>query len=159
MSDDFDVFEDDDDEDEFDHFVDAQDTVFPAVVAELTAGKKTSHWMWFIFPVLMDIGQSPMAMFYSLRDLDEAKAYAAHPILGPRLEDCMHLILAHDPLDVVAIMGDTDAFKLRACATLFSAAVPTRPVFAAVLDRGFAGQKCNKTLRLLREPSGDDLFG
>lgn len=157
MSDEFDVFDDDDD-DEFDHFVDAQDTVYATVVAELAAGQKKTHWMWFIFPVLMDIGASPMAMFYALRDLDEAQAYAAHPILGPRLEECMRLLLAHDPLDVAAIMGDTDTYKLRACATLFQAAMPDRPVYSAMLDRGFAGQKCPKTLRMLRAPSSGGLF-
>lgn len=156
MTDEFDVF--DDDEDEFDHFVDAQDTVYATVVAELTGGEKKTHWMWFIFPVLTGIGESPMAMFYSLRDLAEAKAYAAHPILGPRLEDCMHLILAHDPLDVTAMLGSTDAFKLRACATLFAEALPVRPVYTAMLDRAFAGQKCTKTLRLLRAPAEADLF-
>ncbi|MBU2357519.1 MAG: DUF1810 domain-containing protein [Alphaproteobacteria bacterium] len=161
MSDDLDFDDDDfeDDEDEFDHFVAAQDTVYDTVVAELTAGKKQTHWMWFVFPVLTDIGESPMAMFYSLRDADEARAYLAHPLLGQRLTDCMHLLLNHAGTDPVAIMGETDAYKLRACATLFEVAAPTTPVFAKMLDKMFGGQRCNKTLRILRRPAPDDMFG
>ena len=89
---DFDDDDFEDDEDEFDHFVAAQDTVYDTVVAELTAGKKQTHWMWFIFPVLTGIGESPMAMFYSLRDTAEAQAYLGHPLLGERLLECMRLI-------------------------------------------------------------------
>ncbi|SHF10420.1 Uncharacterized protein, DUF1810 family [Loktanella atrilutea] len=160
MSKDHDLDEDvfDEDEDEFDHFVAAQDTVHNTVVAELTAGRKKTHWMWFVFPVLTGIGESPMAMFYSLRDADEARAYLAHPLLGPRLTDCMHLLLDHRGTDPVTIMGETDAYKLRACATLFEHAAPTSPVFATVLDEMFSGQRCNKTLRILRRPASDDLF-
>ena len=147
------------DDDEFDHFVDAQDTVMDTVTRELRAGRKQTHWMWFIFPVLTGIGNSPMAMFYSLRDAQEARDFLAHPVLGPRLVDCVHLLLDHDPLDPVAVMGETDAYKLRACATLFEAASPTVPAFARLLDHGFGGQRCTKTLRILRAPPGDDLFG
>lgn len=156
---DFDDDDFEDDEDEFDHFVAAQDTVYDTVVAELTAGKKQTHWMWFIFPVLTGIGESPMAMFYSLRDTAEAQAYLGHPLLGERLLECMRLIREHKGTDPVAIMGDTDAYKLRACATLFEAAAPTTPIFTAVLDEMFGGQRCTKSQRILRAPPADDLFG
>ncbi len=150
---------DDTDDDEFDHFVDAQNTVYDTVVAELRAGQKKTHWMWFMFPVLTGIGQSPMAMFYSLRDTAEARAYLAHALLGPRLIDDMHILLDHAPLDPARILGDTDAYKLRACATLFSIAAPTQHVFTRLLDDGFGGQRCTKTQRLLRAPMPDNLFG
>ena len=154
-------FDDDDldeDEDEFDHFVAAQDTVFDTVTAELSAGRKQTHWMWFVFPVLTGIGESPMAMFYSLRDADEARAYLDHDLLGPRLVDATRLFLDHKGTDPVAILGETDAYKMRACATLFEAAAPTARVFADVLDGMFGGQRCNKTLRILRNPPASDLF-
>ena len=96
---DFDDDDFEDDEDEFDHFVAAQDTVYGTVVTELTDGKKQTHWTWFIFPVLTGIGESPMAMFYSLRDTAEAKAYLAHPLLGDRLLECMRLIRGHKGTD------------------------------------------------------------
>ena len=155
---DFDDEDLDEDEDEFDHFVAAQDTVFDTVTAELTAGRKQTHWMWFVFPVLTGIGESPMAMFYSLRDAEEARAYLAHDLLGPRLIDATHLVLSHRGTDPVAMLGETDAYKLRACATLFEAASPTTPVFAALIDGMFGGQRCNKTLRILRTPPANDLF-
>ncbi|RYH04316.1 DUF1810 family protein [Salipiger sp. IMCC34102] len=149
MSGDIDDFEDD--EDELDHFVDAQDTVWDTVQAELRAGEKRTHWMWFVFPVLTGIGASPMAMFYSLRDLEEARTYADHPVLGPRLDACFRLIRGHDT-SAEEMLGDTDAYKLRASATLFEAAKPTQPLFGAVLEDKFAGQRCTKTQRLLRQP-------
>ncbi|SEN75059.1 Uncharacterized protein, DUF1810 family [Loktanella fryxellensis] len=148
----------DEDEDEFDHFVAAQETVHDTVIAELTAGQKQTHWMWFTFPVLTGIGQSPMAMFYSLRDAGEARDYLAHPLLGARLQDDLHLLLDRPGADPVAILGETDAYKLRACATLFEAASPTTPVFATALDTLFDGQRCTKTQRILRSPPADDLF-
>jgi|TARA_R110000787_G_scaffold137998_1_gene251629 uncharacterized protein (DUF1810 family) len=156
---DFDDDDFEDDEDEFDHFVAAQDTVYGTVVTELTDGKKQTHWTWFIFPVLTGIGESPMAMFYSLRDTAEAKAYLAHPLLGDRLLECMRLIRGHKGTDPVAIMGETDAYKLRACATLFEAATSTTPIFAAVLDDMFGGKRCTKSQRILRSPPADELFG
>ena len=143
------------DDDEFDHFVDAQDTVFDKVRAELAAGRKETHWMWFVFPVLTGIGESPMAMFYSLRDAEEAREYAAHPVLGPRLEDSTRLVMQHADRTPAEILGDVDAYKLRACATLFEAATVRHPVFAALLDQRFGGQRCSKTLRLLREGAHD----
>ena len=139
------------DEDELDHFLDAQEAVWADVRAELTEGEKRTHWMWFVFPVLTGIGQSPMAMFYSLRDEDEALAYASHPVLGPRLADCFRLVLSHDT-PPETILGDTDAYKLRACATLFEVAMPYWPIFASTLDTRFGGQRCTKTQRLLRAP-------
>ena len=149
MSDEFDAIEDD--EDELDHFVDAQETVWDSVRAELEAGEKRTHWIWFVFPVLTGIGESPMAMFYSLRDADEARDFAGHPQLGPRLVESFRLILDHDA-SAEAILGDTDAYKLRACATLFEEAVPHQPIFAKALEQKFAGQRCTKTQRILRTP-------
>ena len=104
--------------DTLDRFITAQDPVFDAVLAELRAGAKRTHWMWFIFPQRRGLGRSAIADFYGLRDADEARAYLAHPVLGPRLLQCVDILLSHDKT-AREILGSPDDLKLCSCLTLF----------------------------------------
>ncbi|MEW9920057.1 DUF1810 domain-containing protein [Marimonas sp. MJW-29] len=126
-------------------FVEAQEGVYDTVRAELGAGRKATHWMWFIFPQLRGLGRSETARFYGLRDLDEARAYAGHPVLGPRLAECASLVLAHAGVPIAEIMGKVDALKLRSCATLFEAAAPGDGVYSRLLETFYAGERCALT--------------
>lgn len=130
-------------------FVDAQDPVYPQVLAELRAARKASHWMWFVFPQLAGLGGSAMARRYAISSLDEARAYLAHPVLGPRLRECSELVLRAAQPDVHRIFGSPDDLKFRSCMTLFQCAAPQEPVFGACLDRYFGGQPDASTLALL----------
>lgn len=136
----------------FAHFVEAQNPIWPQICAELRAGHKTSHWMWFVFPQHVALGRSSMALRFGLASLAEAKAYAAHPLLGARLLQATRLVLALQGLSAHAIFGSPDDLKLRSCMTLFQAAVPLQPEFGAVLARYFDGQQDSSTLALLMEP-------
>ncbi|AAV93348.1 hypothetical protein SPO0017 [Ruegeria pomeroyi DSS-3] len=138
-----------DDDDELEMFVEAQDTVWPDVLRELTLGQKTSHWMWFVFPQLAELGQSHMAQLYGIGDLDEAAAYLAHPALRARLIEVSRLMLTHAGKRPDDILGSIDAKKLRSSMTLF-AAVPDAPgEFRAVLEAFYDGSPCPLTLRAL----------
>jgi uncharacterized protein (DUF1810 family) len=132
-----------------DRFVTAQDAggTYQRALAELRAGRKTSHWMWFIFPQIAGLGSSPMAHRYALSGLAEARAYLDHPVLGPRLRDCTAAV-ADAEADATAdrILGPVDAMKLRSSMTLFAAAAPDEPGFAAVLARYFDGQPDQATV-------------
>ena len=130
-------------------FVDAQQPVYRQVSAELRAGRKKSHWMWFIFPQIAGLGQSPTSIFYALSSLDEAKAYLAHPVLGPRLRECAQLGLAVESLSALQIFGSIDAMKFRSSMTLFAAAAPEEPLFAACLAKYFNGERDSATLAKL----------
>lgn len=139
-------------EDPFDlrRFVEAQAPVWPKVAAELEAARKTSHWMWFVFPQIEGLGSSPMARRYAIGSLEEATAYLDHPLLGPRLRRAVGWLLAapqgrtaHD------ILGSPDDLKLRSCLTLFQRAAPGEPVFADALGRFYGGAPDQGTLRLL----------
>src|SRR5258708_16116822 len=133
-------------------FVDAQAPVYQRVVAELRHGFKQSHWMWFIFPQLAGLGRSPNSQFYSIASLDEARAYLAHPILGPRLMRCVEELLSWaDRRSAEQILGPIDAIKLRSCLTLFEALEPGS-LFAAALAAFFGGKRDERTLALLNEP-------
>lgn len=121
-------------------FVAAQSGVYDGVRAELGAGRKTSHWMWFIFPQVAGLGTSDFARLYAINSLAEAVSYAAHPLLGARLRECSHLIMGSVPgLSAADILGAVDARKLRSSMTLFEATVPQETVFAAVLARFYGG--------------------
>jgi len=137
--------------DRLQRFVDAQDEsgTYAGALAELWAGRKRGHWMWFVFPQIAGLGRSPTAQYFAIADLEEARAYLAHPVLGPRLRDCAAALLELDGSDPVAVLGDIDATKLRSSMTLFAHADPDEPVFATVLDRYYAGQEDAATLRLL----------
>lgn len=130
-------------------FVDAQAPVIEAVRDELRAGRKRSHWMWFVFPQYAGLGLSAMAQRYAIHSAGEARAYLAHPVLGPRLVECAGLVLAVEGRDVHAIFGSPDDMKFRSCMTLFDAAAPEQAVFAECLAKFFAGQRDALTLRLL----------
>ncbi len=121
-------------------FVDAQAHTYDQALAELRAGRKRTHWMWFVLPQLGGLGRSAMAQRFGLRDLDEARAYLAHPVLGRRLVECARALTALDTADPVEVMGGTtDAMKLRSSMTLFALAAPDEPVFREVLDHYFGG--------------------
>ena len=130
-------------------FVDAQDSVYRRVVAELSAGRKQSHWMWFIFPQIAGLGFSAMAQRYAMSSTEEAAAYLAHDILGPRLVECTGLVLGVKDKTIRAILGSPDDLKFRSSMTLFSA-VSDDPVFDAAIAKYYAGAKDQATLGLLR---------
>ena len=132
-------------------FVTAQDPVLAEVRAELAAGRKRSHWMWFVFPQLRGLGQSAMARHYGLSGLAEAVAYLAHPQLGPRLLDCTGLVNRIEGASAHAIFGSPDDMKFRSCMTLFAAARPAEPAFGEALRRYYDGQPDPRSLALLCE--------
>ena len=134
---------------ELQRFVDAQAPVFEAVVTELSAGRKRSHWMWFVFPQIAGLGFSPTAQRYALKSLAEAKAYLAHPLLGDRLRRCTDLLLVLEGKGITAILGSPDDMKFRSCMTLFGRAAPDEPRFRLALERYFEGVPDPATLERL----------
>ena len=130
-------------------FIDAQHPVLPQVEAELRAGAKRTHWMWFIFPQLAGLGHSPIARHYALGSIAEAKAYLAHPILGQRLIGHTELVLAVSNRSAQEMFGSPDDLKLRSCMTLFNSVSPSAAVFSRVLDQFFSGDPDLRTLALL----------
>jgi uncharacterized protein (DUF1810 family) len=134
---------------DLDRFVAAQAAAYAQALAELRRGRKESHWMWFVFPQLRGLGRSPTAQFYGLAGLDEARAYVAHPVLGPRLRECAQALLSHASEAPEAILGAIDALKLRSSMTLFERAADDPAPFAAVLEAFYGGERDAETLRLL----------
>jgi uncharacterized protein (DUF1810 family) len=132
-------------------FVDAQDEggTYQRALSELRAGRKTSHWMWFVFPQIAGLGRSPTAQHYALGSLAAARAYLAHPVLGPRLLESARVLTELPGHDPEAVLGSTDAMKLRSCMTLFARADPDEPVFGLVLDQYFDGAADPATERIL----------
>ena len=130
-------------------FLAAQDAVYDQVRAELSAGRKQSHWMWFIFPQLAGLGFSEMARKFALASLDEARGYLAHPILGQRLRECMGLILAGSERRIEKILGHPDDLKFRSCLTLFAQAAPDEPLFQTAIDAFYEGRQDPVTLDVL----------
>jgi uncharacterized protein (DUF1810 family) len=126
---------------DLERFVRAQDSggTYQQAVGELRNGRKTSHWMWFIFPQIAGLGRSGMAQTYAISDLAEAVAYVKHPVLGPRLVECAAIVASHQGLTAEQIFGGIDAIKLRSSMTLFAHADPEQPVFRQVIDKYFAG--------------------
>lgn len=142
--------DDDGIDDELEMFVEAQDTVWTDVLRELKQGQKTSHWMWFVFPQLAELGQSHMAQLYGIEDLEEATTYLDHPELRHRLTQVSQLMLGHQGKAAGDILGSVDAMKLRSSMTLFSS-VPGAPAeFKAVLDAFYGGETCSRTLEILQ---------
>jgi len=132
----------------FEAFVTAQAPIYAQVLDELRAGAKASHWMWFIFPQLRALGRSETARRFGLADLEEARAYAAHPVLGPRLRECVALANAVEGKSVNAVFGFPDDLKYRSCVTLFFAATGER-LFQAALERYYGGEGDPLTLAAL----------
>ena len=135
---------------ELQRFVDAQEPLRQRVKAEMRAGRKSSHWMWFFFPQLRGLGKSEMAHRYGIASLAEARAYLAHPVLGPRLREACQIIHEVKGRSAHQIFGNPDDVKFRSCLTLFGRAAPDEPVFAACLRKYFAGVEDQATLALLR---------
>lgn len=136
-------------------FVQAQDGCYDQALAELRAGRKRSHWIWYVLPQLQALGRSAMAREYGIQGLDEAVAYLAHPVLGPRLLECVQALLTHSGnASATEILGEVDAMKLRSCLTLFHAAAPAVPCFADALRAFYQGLPDPETLRLLVPLSG-----
>jgi uncharacterized protein (DUF1810 family) len=134
---------------DLERFVSAQEGVMDGVRAELRRGRKASHWMWFVFPQVAGLGSSSTAQRYAISGLDEARAYLAHPVLGPRLVECAALAAAVERGSAQQVFGYPDDLKLRSSMTLFARAAPDEPVFGAVLDRYFDGEPDPRTLQLL----------
>ena len=124
---------------DLDRFLVEQERVYDGVVDELRRGHKTGHWIWFIFPQIAGLGRSAMSQQFAISSLDEARAYLAQPVLGPRLRECAGLLLGLEGGTAEGIFGPIDAMKLRSSMTLFHRAAPDEPVFAQVLDRYFDG--------------------
>ena len=129
-----------DDPFDLERFVRAQDPVYRAVTAELRAGAKGSHWMWFVFPQHRSLGRSPTALRFGLGGRAEAAAYWRHSVLGPRLRHCCELLLTHPDLSANEILGSPDDLKLRSSMSLFAQAVPDEAIFGRVLQRFYDGE-------------------
>jgi uncharacterized protein (DUF1810 family) len=136
-------------------FVTAQDGVHARALTELRAGRKASHWMWFVLPQVAGLGSSPTSQRYAIGSLEEARAYLDHPVLGPRLLECVRAILSHPERTAREIMGSPDDAKLRSSMTLFALADGSEPVFQEVLDTFFAGERDPRTVDLLDAQDGD----
>ena len=131
-------------------FVDAQRDDYERALAELTRGRKTTHWMWYVLPQLRGLGSSGMATRYGIASLDEARAYLAHPVLGPRLMACVDAMNALPETDPRRVLGAIDGVKFRSCLTLFLAADPGNAALRTALDKFYAGQADVRTLTLLQ---------
>jgi uncharacterized protein (DUF1810 family) len=132
-------------------FLDAQERVYDTVLAELRAGRKASHWIWFIFPQIAGLGHSGMAQRFSITSLDEAKIYLQHPTLGPRLRACTQLVLDVNGRSAEEIFGYPDHLKFRSCMTLFLTAATDNTIFKAALLKYFDGKPDTLTLALLAQ--------
>lgn len=135
---------------DLDRFADAQAGVFDAALAELQAGRKRGHWMWFVFPQMRGLGHSPTAQFFAIASREEARAYLAHPLLGPRLAEATRAVLRHRGRSAYEIFGSPDELKFRSSMTLFAQVDPDGP-FREAIDAFFAGRGDEATLRLLSE--------
>jgi len=129
-------------------FVTAQAPVIDQALAELRAGHKRTHWMWFVFPQRRELGRSETARRYGIVSLDHAAAYLAHPVLGPRLRACVEVLLALPPRDAHAIFGSPDDLKLRSCLTLFDSVAGEDKLFRQALERYYGGEPDPATLAL-----------
>jgi uncharacterized protein (DUF1810 family) len=137
------------DPDNLERFVQAQEPVYAQVCAELAAGRKTSHWMWFVFPQLEGLGRSAMARHFGIASMAQAQAYWRHALLGPRLKECTELMLAVEGKMALQILGAPDDLKFHSSLTLFARAAADEPVFERALARYFGGEYDARTLDLL----------
>lgn len=129
-------------------FLDGQRFGYDTALAEMVKGRKMNHWIWYIFPQIKGLGHSPNAQFYGIRDLDEARAYLAHPVLGQRLRDITNAVLTHKDEDIYEIMGSSiDAVKFRSSMTLFDLVAPD-DIFAEALDAFYEGKRDKRTIEL-----------
>lgn len=140
-------------ENDLERFVEAQDRVYDAVRNELAAGRKASHWMWFVFPQLRGLGRSATAHYYGIGSRSEALHYVQHAVLGARLRDCVEQVLAIEGASAHSIFGSPDDLKFRSSMTLFAAVAPDEPRFRRALDKYFRGEPDPATLEFLRSES------
>ena len=129
--------------------IDAQEDVYHKVIQELRNGQKQSHWMWFIFPQIAGLGYSSTAKYYAIQNVDEARAYLAHPTVGARLLECTEIVVAHKDLSALTIFGDIDEMKLRSSMTLFAHIAGPESVYQQALDKYFDGAQDHRTLDIL----------
>ena len=137
------------DQHDLSRFLDAQNGIYEQALAEIRAGRKRSHWMWFIFPQFAGLGFSPTSQHYAIKTISEARAYLEHPVLGARLVECAEAALSVHGRTAREIFGSPDDLKLRSCATLFASVSPESSVFHRVLDRFFDGAADQKTLAIV----------
>jgi uncharacterized protein (DUF1810 family) len=135
---------------DLERFVTAQEGVYHGALRELRGGRKTGHWIWFIFPQLVGLGRSETSRFYGIASVEEARAYLAHPILGPRLLESVSAVLATSGASAGQIFGSLDAMKVRSSLTLFQRAAPDEPLFRQMLERFYDGVTDDATDALLR---------
>lgn len=135
-------------ENRLDRFLTAQERSYDAALSEIKNGRKRSHWMWYIFPQIAGLGMSSTAQYYSIADIEEAREYITHPVLGARLLEISRALLTLDSSDATAVMGYPDDLKLRSSMTLF-AQVSEDPVFNAVIDKFYGGRPDTRTLHIL----------
>ena len=132
-------------------FVEAQAHVYDQALAEIRAGRKQSHWMWYVFPQFQGLGVSPTSHHFAIRSAAEASAYLAHPTLGPRLLDCAESVLRIQGRSALEIFGSPDDMKLRSCATLFASVSASGSVFHRLIDEYFEGERDDRTIQLLAD--------
>jgi uncharacterized protein (DUF1810 family) len=135
-------------------FVAAQTDDYERALSEIISGRKRSHWMWCIFPQLDGLAFSPTAKRYAIKSVEEARAYLAHPILGPRLLNCAEAVVGVEGRSATEIFGSPDDLKLKSCATLFSSVAPTGSVFDRLLEKYYRGARDGRTLELLGPETG-----
>ena len=131
------------------HFIEAQDSVYEDVLAQLTRGKKTSHWMWYLFPQMTGISTSPMSLRYSMYSIDQARAYNAHPVLGSRLRECTELVMEIEGRTIEQIFGHPDFLKFRSCMTLFDRVDAESNLYQNAIEHFFDGVPDPLTIELL----------
>lgn len=139
---------------DLERFVAAQEGAYDGALRELRQGRKTGHWIWFIYPQLVGLGRSELSRFYGIESVEEARAYLDHPVLGPRLRECVSAVLATSGATAEAIFGSLDAMKVRSSMTLFHRAAPDEPLFVEVLERFYGGVEDQATDALLRSGKG-----
>ncbi|MFN2601472.1 MAG: DUF1810 domain-containing protein [Gemmatimonadaceae bacterium] len=132
-----------------DRFVEAQEDVYDGALSEIRSGRKTSHWMWFIFPQFAGLGASETSRFYAIKSIDEAREYLRHPLLGPRLIECAEAVLSNPGVSARDIFGSPDDMKLKSCMTLFAYISSGNSVFDQVLDKFYGGERDPRTIAAL----------
>jgi len=148
-----------DDPYDLDRFVRAQEDDYERALSEIRSGRKRSHWMWYIFPQIDGLAFSSTSKYYSIKSVEEARAYLDHPVLGPRLLECAEAAIRVEGRSAREIFGSPDDLKLRSCATLFARVSPPGSVFDRLLEKYYRGERDSKTLQLLGNPTTSDQIG
>ena len=138
-----------DDPYDLNRFIEAQENDYERALSEIVGGRKRTHWMWYIFPQIEGLGFSSISRRFSIKGVEEAKAYLDHPVLGPRLLKCAEAVVGIEGRSAVEIFGSPDDLKLKSCATLFASVLPAGSVFDRLLAKYYDGARDEKTLQLL----------